>query len=198
MGLVIHKLIGIAGGSGSGKTTLALEAQRMLGPERCTILSQDHYYFDQSKHFDADGGKVNFDHPNSIDFDLMVSHLKLLREGRSIELPIYDFATHSRLPRTQNFVSKDFIIVEGTLILTQAHLRELLDESFFIDTPERIRFERRLRRDVEERGRDPEGVRKQFDLQVRPMHEQFVEPSKSHAKSVISSSFYSWMSPLLR
>jgi uridine kinase len=187
-------LIGIAGGSGSGKSTLALEAQRLLGKERCAIIAQDHYYFDQSHRFDADGGSVNFDHPSSIDFDLMTEHLKLLSEGSDIELPIYDFTKHKRLNETQKFLSREFIIVEGTLILTQDNLRKLLNTSFFIDTPDPIRFARRLKRDVQERGRDPEGVKAQYENQVRPMFDKFVGPSKKLATHVIQSPFYEWLS----
>lgn len=174
-------LIAVCGGSGSGKTTFARRLVEILGEDHCAILSQDRYYIDQSDRFKEDGGDVNFDHPSAIDFDLMAEHLRILSSGRPIEAPLYDFATHKRLKRTTTFKAKPVIIVDGILVLSQKQIRDAIDASVFIDIPESVRFERRLRRDTVERGRTPEGIEKQFLKQVKPMHDQFVEPSKAFA-----------------
>jgi uridine kinase len=178
-------IIGVAGGSGSGKTFFARELQKILGDARCTILYQDNYYIDQSHRFDGDGGSVNFDHPDSLDFTLLAKGLADLKAGKSINVPIYDFATHSRKLETLDCHPRKIILVDGILILDSALVREELNEAIFFDTSEELRFKRRLERDVHERGRTPEGVKKQFDLQVRPMHNQFVEPSKSYAQTIV-------------
>lgn len=178
-------IIGVAGGSGSGKTYFARELMRILGDEVCSILYQDNYYIDQSHRFDGDGGSVNFDHPSSLDFDLLAVGLSKLKSGLSIEVPIYEFATHKRLSKTITCAPRKVILVDGILILDSSVVRAQLDEAVFFDTPEELRFQRRLDRDVHERGRTPEGVKKQFDLQVRPMHDQFVQPSKAHAQTVV-------------
>lgn len=178
-------IIGVAGGSGSGKTYFARELHRILGDDQCTILYQDNYYIDQSHRFDGDGGSVNFDHPSSLDFDLLAEGLSILKQGKSIEVPIYEFATHKRLTKTITCEPKKIILVDGILILDSPVVRAQLDEAIFFDTPEELRFQRRLERDVVERGRTPEGVKKQFDLQVRPMHDLFVQPSKVHAQTVV-------------
>lgn len=178
-------IIGVAGGSGSGKTFFARELQKILGDEKCTILYQDNYYIDQSHRFDGDGGSVNFDHPDSLDFALLAQGLASLKAGKSIKVPIYDFATHTRKKETLDCHPKKIILVDGILILDSLLVREELDEAVFFDTPEELRFKRRLERDVHERGRTAEGVKKQFDLQVKPMHNQFVEPSKSYAQTIV-------------
>lgn len=178
-------VIAIVGGSGSGKTTLARKIARAIGEAKTLILSQDSYYLDQSQKFDGDGGSVNFDHPSSIDFKLMKTHLELLRDGQSVDVPIYDFASHTRKRECQRVSPKPLVLVDGTLLLTQPELRPLFDEAIFLNVPETIRFERRLKRDVAERGREPEGVRRQFERQVAPMHDQFVEPSSIRASQII-------------
>ncbi|WII71526.1 uridine kinase [Bdellovibrio sp. 22V] len=178
-------VIGVAGGSGSGKTHFALELQRILGAENCLIVYQDNYYIDQSARFDGDGGSVNFDHPSSLDFSLLAQGLRQLKQGQTIQIPIYDFHTHSRRKETIRGEPKKIILVDGILILNSPEVRAELDEAVFFDTPESLRFARRLARDVHERGRTPEGVRKQFELQVRPMHNEFVEPSKVHAHTLV-------------
>ncbi len=178
-------IIGVAGGSGSGKTYFARELQRILGDHVCTILYQDNYYIDQSHRFDGDGGSVNFDHPSSLDFELLAFGLSNLKKGESIDVPIYEFATHKRLAKTITCEPKKIILVDGILILDSKVVRAQLDEAVFFDTAEDLRFQRRLERDVNERGRTPEGVKKQFDLQVRPMHDQFVQPSMAHAQTVV-------------
>lgn len=178
-------IIGVSGGSGSGKTYFARELQRILGNEICTILYQDNYYIDQSHRFDGDGGSVNFDHPSSLDFDLLARGLSELKAGLPIQVPLYDFATHTRKSESIQCLPTKIILVDGILILDSAVVRSQLDEAVFFDTPEELRFQRRLERDVQERGRTPEGVRKQFERQVKPMHDQFVEPSKYHAKTIV-------------
>lgn len=185
-------LIGVSGGSGSGKTTFARMLQaalraRLADHDRgwgCSILSQDHYYIDQSARFSGDGS-VNFDHPSALDFDLLSRHLAELRQGRSIQVPIYDFVTHTRSAETTDFPAQAVVVLDGTLILSQPDIRRHLRHSIFIDTPEEVRFNRRSRRDQIERGRTPEGIHRQFFGQVKPMHDQFVEPSKAHAEALI-------------
>ncbi|EQC51024.1 uridine kinase [Bacteriovorax sp. DB6_IX] len=178
-------IIGVAGGSGSGKTTFASRLQDMIGPSHCGVVGQDSYYIDQSSKFDHDGGSVNFDHPNSLDFNLMGEHLFQIKQGSEIQIPIYDFATHSRLEKTNLFTPKRIVFVDGILIFSQDPVLEQLDHKVFIDCPEELRFSRRLNRDVKERGRTPEGVKNQFLKQVKPMHDEFVEPSKDHACDIV-------------
>jgi uridine kinase len=178
-------IIGVAGGSGSGKTHFAKELQKTLGDEHCMIVYQDNYYIDQSARFDGDGGAVNFDHPSSLDFSLLAKGLKALKTGEPIEIPLYDFKTHSRLKQTVKEHPRTLVLVDGILILHSEEVRAELDEAIFFETPEELRFQRRLERDVHERGRTPEGVKKQFEAQVRPMHDQFVEPSKAHANTIV-------------
>lgn len=178
-------VLGVAGGSGSGKTFFADALHKALGDELSTIVYQDNFYIDQSAKFDHDGGSVNFDHPDSLDFPLLAERLKELKAGHAAAVPIYDFATHSRRPDTLHVAPRRIIIVDGILIFHPPYVRELFDEMIFFDTPEDLRYERRLKRDVEERGRTPEGVRAQFLRQVKPMHDQFVEPSKKFARTVV-------------
>jgi uridine kinase len=195
-------ILGVAGGSGSGKTFFAETLAKKLGPEVAFVLYQDNYYIDQSKKFDHDGGSVNFDHPDALDFDLMASQLDDLKNGFDIEIPLYDFAKHTRLEKTKYQPAKKVVIIDGILILTQPKILELCDETIFIETPEDIRFDRRLNRDVIERGRTPEGVTNQFKTQVKPMHDMFVEPSKFNANHVNSGtdmdSFNSMLSTIQR
>ncbi len=178
-------LIGVAGGSGSGKTYFAQDLMRILGTERTVLVLQDNFYLDQSARFDFDGGSVNFDHPDSIEFSLLAHHLKMLKQGKSTEIPTYDFATHSRKTETLLIKSAPIVIVDGILILHIPEVRELFDQTIFFDTHEDLRFSRRLDRDVRERGRTSDGVKEQFLRQVKPMHDQFVEPSKAHAQRIV-------------
>jgi len=180
------QIVGVSGGSGSGKTTFARELAEALGSNACAILSQDHYYIDQSAKFRGDGENVNFDHPDALDFTLLAQHLSDLKRGLTVQVPIYDFVTHKRQIKTEAFESVSVVILDGTLIFSQPKIRVLLDHAVFVDAPEEVRFDRRLRRDVAERGRTPEGVHKQFYRQVKPMHDQFVEPSKANATQVVS------------
>lgn len=178
-------IVGICGGSGSGKTTFARSLNNFFG-DNSEILYQDNYYKDQSAKFDYDGGSVNFDHPNAIDFELLSYHTKVLKEGGAIDLPHYDFATHSRSVETTQFSSRKIIFVDGILIFTHPELLNHFDFKLFTDCDVKTRFERRLKRDVEERGRTREGVVAQFNKQVAPMHNQFVEPTKTHACDIIN------------
>ena len=178
-------ILGVAGGSGSGKTYFARDLQKKIGAEHCTIIYQDNFYIDQSDHFDFDGGSVNFDHPSSIDFHLLAEKIAQLKLGHSTEIPIYDFVTHKRKKETIPTEPKKLIIVDGILIFHAPQVRVLFDDLIYFDTPEELRFQRRLDRDVHERGRTPGGVRNQFLKQVKPMHDDFVEPSKAFAKSIV-------------
>ena len=177
-------ILGVAGGSGSGKTYFAKELQEAIG-DRASIVYQDNFYIDQSKRFDHDGGAVNFDHPDSLDLELLAKCLSELKTGGSTDIPIYDFVTHSRKPETLTVGPAKVIIVDGILIFHPEYLRAQFDEMIFFDTPEILRFERRMERDVKERGRTVEGVKAQFMKQVKPMHDQFVEPSKFFAHTIV-------------
>ena len=184
-------IIGISGGSGSGKTTFARKLNERLcqthGQEASAILAQDAYYIDQSAKFRGDGDPaVNFDHPSAIDFALIASHLQELKLNRNVLVPIYDFATHTRANVSIEFPSRKFILLDGMLLFSQPKILELLNYRIFVDAPEAIRYQRRLNRDVRERGRTPEGVEKQFRTQVKPMHDEFIEPSKQNADQIIS------------
>jgi uridine kinase len=177
-------VIGIAGGSGSGKTYFARALQHALG-DSASIIYQDNFYIDQSHRFDHDGGSVNFDHPESLDFPLLASCLRTLKEGRPARLPIYDFVTHTRSKNTIDAIPTPVIIVDGILIFHPEEVRSCFDRMIFFDTPEALRYERRLKRDVSERGRTPEGVRNQFLRQVKPMHDEFVDPTSIYAQKVV-------------
>lgn len=187
----MNKIIGIAGGSGSGKTTLAKKILDKFTTDRCVILSQDAYYIDQSAKFDTDGGSVNFDHPDSIDFTLLNKHIIQLRQNKTISVPQYDFKTHTRLKVVTTLAPRNLIVVEGTLLFFDTHVRENLDIKIYIDVPEEVRFRRRMKRDIEERGREQEGVRNQFFLQVKPMHDLYVEPTKKFANYILTEDEYS-------
>jgi uridine kinase len=180
------KIIGICGGSGSGKTTLAKLIREKLGDENCAVLYQDSYYIDQSHKFDHDGGSVNFDHPDALEFSLMARHIHELENGKSIEVPYYDFSTHTRRNEVYKMEPKPFIIVDGILIYSQPIVVEAIKTKIYVDTPEPTRFSRRLKRDIEERGREAEGVRNQYLNQVLPMHNKFVEPSKTCADIIVN------------
>lgn len=178
-------VIGIAGGSGSGKTTVAQAILQRVGPERISYLQHDAYYKDLSGLPPAQRAQVNFDHPNSLETDLLIEHIRLLRLGRPVELPVYDFSTHSRTEETFTVRPRGVILVEGILLFAEAAMREMLDVRIFVDTDPDLRFIRRLERDIAERGRTTESVIKQYLATVRPMHLEFVEPSKRYADVII-------------
>ncbi|MCB0348738.1 MAG: uridine kinase [Bdellovibrionales bacterium] len=178
-------ILGVAGGSGSGKTYFANDIKTHL-KDKCSVILQDNFYIDQSKNFDYDGGSVNFDHPSSIDHLLLANLLFELKKGKSVAIPTYDFKTHTRTDKTITIEPTPIVIVDGILIFHWKEVREQFDELIYFNTEEHLRFERRLRRDVEERGREPEGVRNQFIKQVKPMHDEFVEPSSKFATRIVS------------
>ena len=177
--------IGIAGGSGSGKTTVAQEILGRVGPDRIAFLQHDSYYKDLSGLPPAQRADLNFDHPNSLETGLLTQHILALRDGTPVEVPIYDFSTHSRTGRTFTVAPRRVILVEGILIFVDAALRDLFDVKIFVDTDADIRFIRRLERDISERGRTTESVIHQYQTTVRPMHLEFVEPSKRYADVII-------------
>jgi uridine kinase len=178
-------VIGIAGGSGSGKTTVAQEILQRVGPSRIAFLQHDSYYKDLSGLPPRQRAEVNFDHPDSLETDLLIEHIAALRDGKPVEVPIYDFSTHSRTSQTFTVQPRHVILVEGILIFTEPALRKMFDVKIFVDTDSDIRFIRRLERDITERGRTTESVIKQYQTTVRPMHLEFVEPSKRYADVII-------------
>lgn len=178
-------VIGIAGGSGSGKTTVAQEILQRVGPERIAFLQHDSYYKDLSGLPPTQKAEVNFDHPNSLETELLIQHIASLRDGKPVEVPIYNFSTHSRTSQTYTVQPRMVILVEGILIFTEPALREMFDVKIFVDTDSDLRFIRRLERDITERGRTTESVIKQYQATVRPMHLEFVEPSKRYADVII-------------
>ncbi len=178
-------IIGIAGGSGAGKTTFSTKLRDALGDAVCQFISQDSYYIDQSDKFTEDGGNVNFDDPSALEFGLLEAHLKSLSMGQSVDIPIYDFATHTRSNKTSRVNPAKVILVDGTLILSDPASISHFDIRIFIDIAEDIRFERRLFRDTRERGRTADGVKAQWVNQVKPMHDRYVQPCASVADYVI-------------
>ena len=178
-------IIGVAGGTGSGKTTVAAEILQRVGPDRIAYIQHDAYYRDQSHLPLAERARVNYDHPDSLESELMVQHLRRLREGHPVEVPIYDFTTHTRRPETRRVDPRRVILVEGILIFADRALREMMDVKIYVDTDPDIRFIRRLQRDLAERGRSMESVVQQYLSTVRPMHLEFVEPSKRYADIII-------------
>jgi uridine kinase len=178
-------IIGICGGTGSGKTTVANRILESVSANEVVFIQQDSYYRNL-KDLPLDFQQIaNFDHPDALDNDLLVRHVRKLRAGEPIELPLYDFRTHTRLNETRTVEPKPIVIVEGILIFADPRLLEQMDIKVFVDTPDDIRFIRRLRRDLAERGRTVESVIEQYVATVRPMHMQFVEPSKRCADVII-------------
>lgn len=178
-------IIGVTGGSGSGKTTLVQELVQGLGNNEVMVIQHDAYYRDLSHLSLAEREGINYDHPNALETDLLVQHLRSLLDGQAVKVPIYDFITHTRKRETTTVYPKKVIIVEGILILTEKTLRDLLDIKIFVDTDADIRFIRRMERDVTERGRSIRSVIEQYLKTVRPMHLEFVDPSKRYADIII-------------
>jgi uridine kinase len=177
--------IGVAGGTGSGKTTVSNALLERVGARHITYLPHDAYYRDLPDIPRADGEIINFDHPDSLETPLMIEHIQRLQRGESVQVPIYDFTTHSRTDRTNLLHPQPIILVEGILIFAEPELRKLFDVRIFVDTDADIRFIRRLRRDVAERGRTVETVIHQYLTTVRPMHLEYVEPSRRYADVII-------------
>jgi uridine kinase len=178
-------VIGIAGGSGSGKSTVADALASALPTGTIAILRHDHYYRDRPDLTLEQRNRVNYDHPESLETELLVQHLQHLKAGNAVDVPVYDFKAHRRVAETQRLDPAPVIIVEGILVFVDEHLRRELDIKIFVDTEADIRAIRRIRRDMKSRGRDFETVRKQYYETVRPMHVQFVEPSKRTADLII-------------
>jgi uridine kinase len=178
-------VIGVAGGSGSGKTTVVRRIVDSLGLEQVTLLQHDRYYRDRNDLRLEERAALNYDHPNSLETDLLVRHVGDLKSGRPVEVPTYDFTRHARLSETETFHPRRALIVEGILIFADAALRDLMDIKVFVDTDSDTRFIRRLQRDVAERGRTMESVIEQYQNTVKPMHLEFVEPSKRYADVIV-------------
>jgi uridine kinase len=178
-------IIGIAGGTGSGKTTVTRKVLERLNPEQVVVLRHDYYYRDVASFGAATVDHINFDHPNALESTLLVEHLLDLRERRTIAQPLYDFTTYRRLPEVLTIEPKSIIIVEGILIFAEKELRDLMDIKIFVDTDADERLLRRLKRDIIERGRSIESVMQQYVATVKPMHLEFVEPSKRWADIII-------------
>ncbi|MEN8376508.1 MAG: uridine kinase [Gemmatimonadota bacterium] len=182
--------IGVAGGSGSGKSTVVRRIVEGLAVPRVAVIHHDAYYRDLGDLPLEDRAKINYDHPDSLETELLVRHLEEMREGHPVEVPIYDFADHQRLEETRTVRPGRVLIVDGILILAVPSLRALMDIKVFVDTDPDVRLMRRLRRDIEERDRAVESVLRQFALTVRPMHLEFVEPSKRWADIIVPGGGY--------
>jgi uridine kinase len=178
-------IIGVAGGTGSGKTTIAHAVLERAGARRISLIQHDAYYRDLGNLPLAQRAAQNFDHPDSLENELLIAHLKKLKQSQAVDVPVYDFTTHTRTSETRRIGPNAVIIVEGILIFADEALRRLMDVKIYVDTDADIRFIRRLERDVAERGRTVESVIRQYMATVRPMHQEFVEPSKRYADIII-------------
>jgi uridine kinase len=178
-------VVGIAGGTGSGKTTLAEVLLDSVGRDQLAYLPHDAYYRDQKQLPLEERAKVNYDHPDSLETELLIAQINTLKEGQAVEMPVYDFTTHSRKQETVHVEPKPVILVEGILVFVEEELRRLFNVKIYVDTDADIRFIRRLRRDIEERGRTVNSVINQYLRTVRPMHLEFVEKSKRYADIIV-------------
>ena len=183
-------IIGIAGGTGCGKTTVVEQIIAQLPVDEVCVISQDSYYKDTSDLSYQERVKINFDHPNSIDFDLLLQHLKALRDGASFEQPVYSFVEHNRTGETITTHPKKVVIVEGILILTQPEIRAMFDVNVFVHADSDERLIRRLKRDISERGRNIDEVLTRYQTTLKPMHQQFIEPTKEFADIIIPTNRY--------
>ncbi|MBC9797955.1 uridine kinase [Sinomicrobium weinanense] len=183
-------IIGIAGGTGCGKTTVVNQIIDQLPENEVGVISQDSYYKDTSHLSYDDRTKINFDHPRAIDFDLLVSHLKTLREGKPVHQPVYSFVKHNRTSDTILTNPRKVMIVEGILILTHAEIRDMFDIKIFVHADSDERLIRRLKRDINERGRDLDEVLTRYQTTLKPMHQQFIEPTKEYADIIIPNNKY--------
>ncbi|MBS1256346.1 MAG: Uridine kinase [Deltaproteobacteria bacterium] len=178
-------VMGIGGGSGSGKSTIVSEILKQLGSDKVSVLHHDAYYRHRPELTYEERTKINFDHPDSLETELMVKHISQLISGINVKIPVYDFTQHLRDNSKKEVESRPILIVDGILVLNNKELRNLMNLKVFVDVPSDLRFIRRLKRDLSERGRTVDSVRKQYLATVRPMHEKFVEPSKRHADVLI-------------
>ncbi len=183
-------IIGIAGGTGSGKTTVVNQIINELPTAEVTVISQDSYYSKNDNLTYEERCKINFDHPRAIDFDLLIEHLKDLKSGKSIEQPIYSFKTHNRSEETIVTLPRKVVIVEGILIFTSKEIRDLIDIKIFVHADSDERLIRRMRRDISERGRDLSEVLQRYQETLKPMHVQFIEPTKNFADIIIPNDKY--------
>ena len=182
-------IIGIYGGTGSGKTTIVNMIASHFSSNDIEIISQDSYYKDNSDISYEDRCKLNFDHPDAIDFNLLYKHLKNLRKGETVEQPIYDFKIHNRLKKTIQIKPKKILILEGILIMCHAEIRSIIDLKIFINANSKTRMERRIKRDIVERGRSRDEVLKRYIETLKPMHDKFIEPTKIFANYIIENQF---------
>lgn len=178
-------IIGICGGTGSGKTTIARSIVEVIGAEKVVLVEQDSYYRNLADMPLDERHQANFDHPDAIDSDMLVNHLLRLKQGLSAEMPVYDMVTHTRTEKIETIEPRPVVIVEGILIFAEPRVLDLIDIRIFVDTPDDIRLMRRLRRDIVERGRPWERTLDQYERTIRPMHFEFVEPSKRHAHIIV-------------
>lgn len=178
-------IIGIAGGSGSGKSTVVKQIQKRLHKDAVTVLPQDAYYKDNGHLTPEQRAKINFDHPSSIEFSLLIKHLDLLKEGLAVNVPIYSYLTCARAKETISVIPKKVVIIEGILILTNPRLRDRMDVKIFVDADADDRLMRIIRRDIEERGRSFQQVLNHYERYVKPMHLQFIEPTKRYADIIV-------------
>ena len=178
-------VLGVAGGTGSGTTTVARAILEAVGPKRLAFIAQDSYY----RHIEWEGpdhfARHNFDHPSSIDTELLVEHLEALKRGEAVDAPVYDFVHHRRSSETERIEPRPVVLAEGILLLAEPEIRELLDFKIFVDTDADVRLKRRILRDINERGRDLDDILRQYMETVRPMHLEFVEPSKRWADVIV-------------
>ena len=177
--------VGVAGGTGSGKTTVAEALLSRIGASRIAFIAQDSYYLDIEWRSQQELLRHNFDHPDALDHDLLVSHIDTLKQRKPIEAPIYDFVRHRRMKETRHVEPQQVILIEGILLFAEPALRDLLDLKIYVDTDADVRLVRRIRRDLDERGRALEDVLRQYLETVRPMHLEFVEPSKRWADVIV-------------
>jgi len=180
-----HLIIGIAGGSGSGKTTISYELRKRVGEHNIAYIPHDAYYRDNQDMTLKERKKINYDHPDSLETELLITHLEDLSKGNYVNIPVYDFSAHSRTDKTIKIHFKPIILIEGILIFVDPKLRCLLDDKVFVDTDPDIRLLRRVRRDIHERGRRVDSILNQYEETVRPMHIKFVEPSKRYADVIV-------------
>ena len=178
-------ILGVAGGTGSGKTTVVRAILDAVGKERLAVIAQDSYYRQIEWRSPEHLARHNFDHPASVDTELLVSHLKALKQGKAVDAPVYDFVHHRRSSKTERIEPRPVILAEGILLYVEPEIRELLDFKIYVDTDADVRLKRRILRDIHERGRDLEDILRQYMETVRPMHLEFVEPSKRYADVIV-------------